>query len=168
MKMRIFVMAVFMVLLTVAFAQAAGKPACDRACLENYIDRYMDAMLAHDPSPTLFAKNVKFTENGVRLPFGNEGLWFDMAGKGTYKFYIPDVETQQIAFIGTAREGGSAPRAKTLATELSAKLPAPKTSAKPGAKPSAKPAEPTVVAIALRLKILKKMILNGLEDMPAT
>jgi hypothetical protein len=158
MRMRLFTVAVFMALLPAAFAQKAGAPACDRACLENYIDRYMDAMLAHDPSPKLFAKDVKFTENGVRLPFGNEGLWFDMAGKGTYKFYIPDIETQQIAFIGTVKEGGSAPRAKTAATELAAKLAASGSGAKPSAKPSAKPAEPTTVALALRLKIVNNLI----------
>jgi hypothetical protein len=27
-----------------AAAQPAAKPACDRACLENYIDRYLEAM----------------------------------------------------------------------------------------------------------------------------
>ncbi len=73
----------------------------------------MDAMQAHDASLKLFTRDCKFTENGVRLPLGNEGLWFGMSGKGTYKFYIPDVETQQIAFIGTAKEGGPAPGAKT-------------------------------------------------------
>ena len=66
----------------------------------------MDAMLAHEPSKTLFAENCRFTENGVQLPLGNEGLWASMVGKGTYKFYVPDVETQQVAFIGTAREEG--------------------------------------------------------------
>ena len=30
-----------------------------------------------------------------------------MSGKGNYKFYVPDVETQQVAFIGTAREGAA-------------------------------------------------------------
>jgi hypothetical protein len=154
MRIRFFIMvAIFMALLPAAFAQK-GKPACDRACLEGYVDKYLDAMLAHDPSPKLFAKNVKFTENGVRLPFGNEGLWYDMAGKGTYKFYIPDVETQQIAFIGTVLEGGSAPKAKTLAGEVAAKLAA----SSPKPKPAAQPAEPTVVAIALRLKIVNGLI----------
>ena len=88
---------------------AAGKPACDRACLERYIDQYVDAMLAHQVSPTLFARECKFTENGVKLPLGNEGLWASMVGKGTYKFYVPDIETQQVAFIGTAREEGQRP-----------------------------------------------------------
>jgi hypothetical protein len=61
-------------------------------------------MLANEVDPKLFARDVKFTENGVRLPLGNEGLWFGMSGKGHYKFYVPDVETQQVAFIGTVVE----------------------------------------------------------------
>lgn len=86
-------------------AQGQTKPAaCDRACLEGYVERYLQAMLENTVNPTLFAKNVKFTENGVRLPLGNEGLWFGMSGRGKYKFYVPDVETQQVAFIGTVME----------------------------------------------------------------
>ena len=70
-----------------AFAQAPRvTPPCDRACLEGYVDRYLDAMLANEVSPKLFARHVKFTENGIQLPLGNEGLWFGMSGKGTFKF----------------------------------------------------------------------------------
>ncbi len=90
-----------------AFAQnppPLPAPACNRACLEKFIDRYLDAAQAHKVGDDLFARNVKFTENGVQLPLGNEGLWHLMSGKGTYKFYVPDVETQQVAFLGTARE----------------------------------------------------------------
>jgi hypothetical protein len=137
MRMRFFVMVIlFGTLLMGAFAQAQTKSACDRACLEKYVDQYLDAMLAHKVSPELFAKNCKFTENGVRLPLGGEGLWYSMSGKGTYKFYVPDIETQQVAFIGTVKEGGSSP----------------------AAKPGAKPAGPTIVALALRLKIVNKLI----------
>jgi hypothetical protein len=107
----------------------SAKSTCkDRACLEQYIDRYMDAMLAHEASPTLFAKNCRFTENGIRLPLGNEGLWASMVGKGTYKFYVPDLETQQVAFIVTAREEAQNPK------------------------------EPSVVAVAIRLKIQNGLI----------
>ncbi len=123
-------------LLPRVFTQDAAKPACDRACLENYVDRYIDAMLANDPSLELFTRDCKFTENGMQLPLGGEGLWYGMSGKGTYKFYIPDVETQQIAFIGTAREGGSAPARKAAKSA-----------------PDAKPSEDTVVALSLRLRI---------------
>jgi hypothetical protein len=77
---------------------------CDRACLEGYVNKYLDAMQSHKVSDDLFARDVVFTENGIRLPFGSEGLWYSMSGKGSYRFYVPDVETQQVAFIGTVRE----------------------------------------------------------------
>ena len=78
-----------------------------RADLEGFVDKYMGAMLAKNVDPTLFAKNVRFTENGVQLPLGKEGFWASMVGKGTYKFYVPDVEINQVAFIGTAREASN-------------------------------------------------------------
>jgi len=133
MRVKLIVFGIFMLLAISAMAQPpVVKPACDRACLEGYIDRYLDAMLAHDPSPSLFDKNCKFTENGVRLPLGNEGLWYTMSGKGSYKFYIPDIETQQVAFIGTVKENSQSS--------------------------SAKPAVPTNVAVAIRLKIVNGLI----------
>ncbi|MDM7995911.1 MAG: hypothetical protein QUT30_09545 [Acidobacteriota bacterium] len=138
MPKKLFIAVVFFALLPAVFAQPAPKVTCDRACLENYIDRYLDAMLAHKVSPDLFSRNCRFTENGVELPLGEEGLWYSMSGKGTYKFYIPDIETQQVAFIGTVKEGGAAPGAKT--------------------RPGAKPAAPTTVAVAIRLKIVNGLI----------
>jgi hypothetical protein len=136
MRMRLFVIAVILLFAPGAFAQSAVKPACDRTCLENYLDQYLDAMMANDPSLELFARDCKFTENGVRLPLGGEGLWYSMSGKGAYKFYIPDCETRQIAFIGTVREGAGLPQPKT---------------AKPA--PGARQSEGTLAAVAIRLKI---------------
>jgi hypothetical protein len=138
MRMKLVVAVIVLTMLPMAFAQPAAKPACDRACLEKYVDQYLDAMLAHKAGPELFSKRCRFTENGIELPLGEEGLWFSMSGKGTYKFYVPDVETQQVAFIGTVKEGGAAPGAATA--------------------PGAKPAQPTTVAIALRLKIANGLI----------
>ena len=104
MRIGFRVIAVLSVLPT-AFAQApVTKPACDRACLEGYMDRYLKAMLDQDVSNDLFARNVRFTENGIELPLGNEGLWWGMSGLGGYRFYVPDVETQQVAMIGTVKE----------------------------------------------------------------
>jgi hypothetical protein len=97
-----------------AVAQPAAPIACDRPCLDGFVDRYLDAMQARAVTPELFTRETKFTENGIRLPLGNEGLWFRMSGKGTYKFYVPDVETQQVAFIGTVREGGKSTTDGTL------------------------------------------------------
>jgi hypothetical protein len=115
-----------------AVAQPRIVPPCDRACLEGFVDRYLDAMLENDVSPKLFARDVKFTENGVRLPLGNEGLWFGMSGRGRYKFYVPDTETQQVAFIGTAIENTQTRGANT--------------------------GEGNLMALALRLKIVGGLI----------
>jgi hypothetical protein len=98
------------------------KKTYDSEALKGYVDKYMDAMLAKNPSDTLFAKDCVFTENGIRLPLGEEGLWSSMVGKGTYRFYVPDVETQQIGFFGTAREEaqneGDPPRPVAIALRL--------------------------------------------------
>jgi hypothetical protein len=101
-----------------AMSFAANPPAqpgpCNRACLEGFVDRYMDAMEKNEVSDALFARSVKFTENGVQLPLGGEGLWYGMNGKGNYRFYVPDVETGQVAFIGTVREQGRTAGTSTL------------------------------------------------------
>jgi hypothetical protein len=87
-------------------AVAQQPEACDRTCLQGWVDAYLVAMRDQNRSPSMFAPDVRFTENGVQLPFGREGLWFGMSGLGTYQFYIPDVATQQVAFLGTVRENG--------------------------------------------------------------
>jgi hypothetical protein len=110
MRTRLFAAALLASLSSAVLAQvqpaapAAAQPVCDRACLEGFVDQYLEAMLANDASSGLFAQGTKFTENGIRLPLGNEGLWFGMSGIGTYKFYVPDIETGQVAFIGTVKE----------------------------------------------------------------
>ena len=99
--MSIKTLAIGLVLLcATSFAQQPAAPRCDRACLQRWVDNYLVAMRDQKNDPALFAPDLKFTENGIRLPFGKEGLWYDMSGIGKYKFYIPDIETQQVAFLG--------------------------------------------------------------------
>jgi hypothetical protein len=94
-----------------AFAQSntkqikSGTPttACDRACLEGFVDRYLDAMIAHDPKPLPFARDVKFTENGQKLELG-DGLWNTMDGKGKYRMFVTDVEAGEATFFGSISE----------------------------------------------------------------
>ncbi len=122
MRMRVFIFAALLFVTPLAFAQG-DKPVCDRECLENYLDQYMDAMMNNDPSLELFTRDCKFTENGVQLPLGGEGLWYSMTGRGNYKFYVPDVETRQIAYIGTVKEGGGAgPNAKETLPAVAIRL----------------------------------------------
>jgi hypothetical protein len=81
-----------------------SEQSCQRACLEQFVDRYLQAMADGTVDPALFARDVRFTENGVELPFGNEGLWATTSAVGSCKFYVPDIETQQVAFLGTVME----------------------------------------------------------------
>src|SRR6185312_13126635 len=51
-----------------------APPVCGRACLEGFIDRYLQALVAHDPARLPLVRDVKFTENGSTLKLG-DGLW---------------------------------------------------------------------------------------------
>lgn len=77
--------------------------SCDRACLEGFVDRFLDAFVKHDPNAVPLAKSVKFTENGQRLALG-DGSWRSMVGKGAYRLFVSDPQAGQVAFIGTLRE----------------------------------------------------------------
>jgi len=84
-------------------ADVVAAESCDRACLEGFVERYLDALLAHDPSKAPFAGDVRFTENGQRLELG-DGLWRTMTGKGTYRMLVADVAAGHVAFLGSIRE----------------------------------------------------------------
>jgi hypothetical protein len=87
---------------------AAGSPAakandCDRTCLNGFVDQYMAAVAAHDPSKLPHSANARYTENNVEMKLG-EGLWQTSDGWGTYKVYIADPQSGQIGFLGVSNE----------------------------------------------------------------
>lgn len=86
-----------------AVLAAQSSPRCDRACLEGWLDRYIDAFVAHAPSRLPLSKGVKFTENGQRLEPG-DGTWRTVTAKGGYALKITDVERGQAVLMGTIRE----------------------------------------------------------------
>jgi len=73
--------------------------------LERMIDRYMEAVVADDPSRLPWAEHVEYIENNQRIPIG-EGAWATIDGIGAYKHYYADPERARVGFIGTARENG--------------------------------------------------------------
>jgi len=85
---------------------AQSPPRCDRACLESWLERYVDAFVAHAPARVPFSKGVKFTENGQRLEPG-DGTWRTVTAKGGYALKIADVERGQAVLMGTIREAGA-------------------------------------------------------------
>lgn len=86
--------------------QPNGQPSCGRACLESFVDRYLDAVIAHDPSQAPISNRAKFTENGQKLDLG-DGLWNTMSGKGTYRLFVTDVAGGQVTFLGSIKEAGT-------------------------------------------------------------
>lgn len=96
-----------------ATAQVAGVPlemepnSCDRACLESVVERYLQAMSDGVVSDDLFARNVRFTENGIEMPLGNEGLWATTVSPEGYRLIVPDVVTGQVAALVTVQEQAS-------------------------------------------------------------
>lgn len=93
----------FAVSLLASGAAVAQRASCDRACLENWVDRYLDAVIDNDPSQVPLATDVRFTEDGQQLEIG-DGLWRSMKSKGGYRFFVPDVAAGQVAFLGTIAE----------------------------------------------------------------
>ena len=90
------------------FAAAESLPAppvCERACLEGFIDQYLQAMVAHDPARLPLTRDVKFTENGAALKLG-DGLWGTAEALGDYKLTFVDPQTAEAGAFVTVRESG--------------------------------------------------------------
>jgi hypothetical protein len=91
-----------------AAAASARSPAagCDRACLEALAERYLAAMVAHDPSKAPLAGGVRYTENGVTLPLP-DGLWRTAQRIGAYRLFVADPAAGSVGFFVKARENGA-------------------------------------------------------------
>lgn len=93
-------MKTLILILTAALASAQN---CDRACLENFADQYMEALIAHKPAQLPLTPRTKNTEDGVRLDPG-DGFWRTAQSKGSYRLFNTDVASGQVVFVGTMRE----------------------------------------------------------------
>jgi hypothetical protein len=100
-------------LLTAGSAAQAAE-TCNRACLESYVDRYLDAVVADQPSMVPLAPGVRFTEDGQQLLIG-DGLWNTMRAKGKYRLFVTDVPAGQVAFFGSIEEDNRDPAQGTPA-----------------------------------------------------
>jgi hypothetical protein len=80
-------------------------PPCDRACMTGIIDRYLAALVHHDPAGLPLNRDVKFTENTARLKVGSEGLWVAASELPTgFRIYVVDVGAGQVGFYGVMKE----------------------------------------------------------------
>lgn len=87
-----------------AQGRQGGGPACDRTCLNNIVDAYLGALVAHDPSRVSMSPSAKFTENTGLLTLG-EGLWIGASeAPTTFKMNVPDPAAGQVGFFGVMKE----------------------------------------------------------------
>lgn len=87
--------------LTGSGAKAAAAD-CSSGCLLGFTNRYLDAMVAHNPAGLPLAPDLKATENGKPLKLG-EGLW-KTAKVIVYRQSIADPVAGQAAFYGVVQE----------------------------------------------------------------
>jgi hypothetical protein len=97
-------------LLILAVAQglavaAERSPDCDRACLRSILDRYMTAVVQHDPSAASLAFGYRHTENAINVPPG-KGVWQSVTALGAVQRRFLDPVSSQAAYYGIVDEGG--------------------------------------------------------------
>lgn len=81
------------------------SPPCDRACMAGFVDRYLAALVRHDPAGLPLSRDVRFTENTARLKVGSEGLWVGATELPTgFRIYAVDVGAGQVGFYGVMKE----------------------------------------------------------------
>lgn len=89
----------------------AQVPECDRACLTDIAEQYIEAMVEFDGmalpgevAPLPWADRVLHTENDVGLQIG-DGVWGTAIGNDE-GFILPDPETGNVLWFGIVEEHG--------------------------------------------------------------
>jgi hypothetical protein len=88
-----------------ASAAPAQSAACGRQCLGGLLDRYLAAVVAHDPDKASLDFTFRQTQNAVVIARG-EGLWRDATGLGPVQRRFLDPATGTAAYFGTLTLGG--------------------------------------------------------------
>jgi hypothetical protein len=106
---KVFCVALGVAVITalIPFGVSAQGATCDRACLADIMTRYLNAMVAHDPSTLPVAPNVKFTEDTIQMKLG-EGAWKTVTKLRPYRVDFIDVQ-QGVAAVHTVVEENAAP-----------------------------------------------------------
>jgi hypothetical protein len=69
------------------------------------MNRYLDAMVAHNPSQAPLAPDVKYAQDNVRLKIG-QALWATATARGKYIHYFADPEQGDVGVITVVYENG--------------------------------------------------------------
>jgi hypothetical protein len=83
---------------------AAGND-CDRACLRNSLDQYLNAVTKHDPAAAPLFAAFRQTENAVVVRTGT-GTWKTVTSLGKVQRRYMDPVSGQAGYFGTVEESG--------------------------------------------------------------
>jgi hypothetical protein len=78
---------------------ATLREKCDKTCLLAVGDRFMTALAAQKPADVSWAKDVRFTENGVGIQVG-EGIWGSIRSKSEVALRVADPVAGTYAWYG--------------------------------------------------------------------
>ncbi len=87
-------------------AHPQSDSLCGRDCLVGLADRYMDALVAQDPSRVPWAPRVRYTENSVSMMIG-DGIWGAISSKSPNALHATDPSTGNVAWFGLVEEHGA-------------------------------------------------------------
>jgi hypothetical protein len=92
------------IVLVVCLNTFAAANDCDRPCLRNTLDQYLNAVVKHDPAAATLMVGFRQTENAVVVRLGT-GTWKSVTGLGKVQRRYVDPVSGQAAYFGTVEEG---------------------------------------------------------------
>src|ERR1700732_2387932 len=81
----------------------AHGAACDRVCLKNTLDQYLNAVVQHNPAAAPLSVGFRQTENAMVRGRGT-GLWESTKALGKLQRRYFDAESGQAGYFGTLEE----------------------------------------------------------------
>src|SRR6476660_5127045 len=84
---------------------ASAQSNCDRACLRNFLDQYLAAVVKHDPKAAPLAVGFRQTENAINVAPGG-GVWKTVTALGRMQRRYLDPVSGQAGYYGLIEEGG--------------------------------------------------------------
>jgi hypothetical protein len=91
-------------LISTVYPQVGAAQDCDRGCLKDLLDRYLSAVMKHDPSAAPLMVGFRQTENAVAVRLGT-GVWKSVTGLGKLQRRYFDPVIGQAAYFGVVEEG---------------------------------------------------------------
>jgi hypothetical protein len=90
---------IFTCALAAAATARAAATDCDRVCLKNQLDQYLNAAAKHDPSAAPLVAGFRQTENAVVVRLG-AGMWKTLTGLGKLQRRYLDPVSGQAGYFG--------------------------------------------------------------------